>query len=436
MEYKVEDLSPCKRKVAITVDPKEVEASIMATIAIYRTNTQVDGFRKGKVPASVLEKRFSQQIYEEARQDLVNVHINEVMQNLKVTPVSGIDFDGPTSVTRGEAYNYSITFEVLPEFDIPPYEGLETEQEKAVVKDDEIEEVTNRIRRDKSKLIPINGDGPAVDGQVASIDFAAYENGEPVEGIAADNFEMVLGEKQALPAFEELVKTIKIGEEKEGEVSFPADFIAPDIAGKTLTMKVKVHAINNRLLPELSDELAKEAGFESLEKMREAISESYLSSRRNLYKGAAQKRLLDKLLKMVDFALPEAMVENHVRSLLADMQTRLERQGKSLAGTGKTEEQLREQVKPEAESITRAEVLLLAIAKKEGIEVTEHEVTMYLYQMCQRSGEDFKSVREAYERSGMMFTLRDRMMADKAMEAIYTKSVIKEVDAVEEPAKA
>lgn len=436
MEYTVEDLSPVKKKVNISVDPKEVEASIMATVAIYRTNVQMDGFRKGKVPASVIEKRFSDKIYEEARQDLVNVHINEVMQNLKVTPVSGVDFDGPNSITRGEEYHYNITFEVLPDFVVPAYEGMEVEQEKTVVNEDEVQAVTDRIRRDKAKLIPVDGDGPAVDGQVVCIDFAAYEDGKPVEGIAADNFEMPLGEKQALSEFENLVKTVKLGEEKEGEVVFPADFIAPDLAGKTLTMKVKVHAINERQLPELNDNLAKELGFESVEKMREAIHESYRTSRQNLNKSAAQKTLLDRLLKMVDFDLPEAMVESQIRSLMADMQTRFERQGKSLASMGKTEEELRADVKPEAEDITRAQVLLMSIAKKEGLEVTEHEVNMYLFQLCQRSGEDFKSVREAYERSGMMFTLRDRMLADKAMEAIYTKAVVTEVEPKADAIKA
>ena len=177
-------------------------------------------------------------------------------------------------------------------------------------------------------------------------------------------------------------------------------------------------------------------GFESLDKMREAIHESYRSSRQNLNKGAAQKQLLDKLLKMVEFPLPESMVENQTRSLLADMRTRFERQGKSLASTGKTEEQLRAEVKPEAEAITRAQVLLMCIGKKEGLEVTEHEVNMHLFKMCQNSGEDFKSVREAYERSGMMFVLRDRMLADKAMDVIYTKATVTEVEPKAEALKA
>ncbi|MEG2172969.1 MAG: trigger factor [Desulfovibrionaceae bacterium] len=427
MEYILEDISPVKKKVQITVDPKEVEAAILAAVAVYRTTLQMDGFRKGKVPASVVEKRFHEKIYQEAKQDLVNVHINEVVTQLAVSPISSIDFDGKDMV-RGEAYVYSISFEVLPPFDLPGYEGLEVDEEKAEVKDAEVDEVVNRILRDRSDLVPVEGKGPAVDGQVVELDFAAFENGVALEGISAQNFQLSLGERQALDAFEDLVKTIPYGEEKEGEVTFPADFIAKDLAGKTVTMKVKVHAIKERKLPGMDDTLAKSVGYENVEKLRAGIVDSYMKSRKDLNKAAAQKTLLDRLLKMVDFVLPESMVETHTHTLVAETRARLERQGKSLESIGKTLEQLVADARPEAENITRVQVFLLTVAAKEGLEVTEQEVDQHLYQMCHRSGEDFKEVKDAYARSGMIFTLRDRLLSDKAMDAIYAKSTVTEVE--------
>lgn len=430
MEYTVEDLSPVKKKVHITVDPKEVEAGIMAAVALYRTSVKLDGFRKGKVPASVIESRFRDKIYEEARQDLVNVHINEVVQALGVTPVSSIDFDG-MGLERDKPYVYSISFEVLPTFDLPPYEGMDVEQEKAVIKDDEVEEVIGRMLKERAELIPAEGKGPAVDGQVAELDFAAYENGVALEGIAAQNFQLSLGERQALEAFEDLVKTITVGETKEGDVTFPEDFLAPDLAGKTVTMKITVHAIKDRKAPVLDDELAKTVGYESVDKLRAAIVESYSASRNNLYKATAQKTLLDRLLKMVDFPLPDAVVENHLNGMISDRKYRLERQGKSLESLGKSMEELTAEVRPEAESIARSQVLLLSIARKEGLEVTEDEVNMAIFKMCQRTGEDFKQLKDAYVRSGSVFTLRDRLLADKGMEAIYAKAKVTEVEAKE-----
>ena len=427
MEYKVEELSPVRKKVKITTEPQEVEAAIMGAVAMYKTSVQLDGFRKGKVPASVIEQRFRQKIYEEAHQDLVNVHLNEVMQALGVTPVSGIDLDGPNTLERGSGYTYSIEFEVLPEFDLPPYEGVDAEQEKVVLKEEVVTDVIERILRDRAQLLPVDGLGPAVDGQVVSLDFAAYENGRAVEGVNSENFNLALGERQALEDFEALVKTIQYGQEGEGEIRFPDDFLARDLAGKTVTMKVKVHAIKERKLPKLNDELAKSLGVETVDKLKQNISDSYVKSRTDLNKSATQKNILDKLLKMTDFPLPQSMVDIQINTLLAEQKARLERYGKSLESLGKSPDTLRAEVLPQAEEITRYHVLMLSIARKEGLDVTDQEINAHIYQASLQSGDDFKTLREQYERSGMIFALRDRLLADKAMDLVYARARVKEV---------
>ncbi|WP_165068442.1 trigger factor [Desulfovibrio sp. ZJ200] len=438
MEYSAEELSPVKKKVVITTEPQEVEAAIMGAVALYKTSVQLDGFRKGKVPAKVIEQRFRDKIYEEARQDLVNVHINEVMQALDVAPVSGITMGGDDTFQRGKGYTYSIEFEVLPVFDLPPYEGMEVEQEKVEIKDAEVAAVIERIRRDRAQLVPVDGKGPGVDGQVVTLDFAAYENGQPLEGIKAENFDLALGERQALEDFEKLVKTIPYGEEGEGEIHFPEDFIAKDLAGKTVTMKVKVHAVKERKLPELNDELAKSLGLglENVDKLKETITRSYAQSRENLNRSAAQKTMLDRLLKMVDFVLPESVVQTQMNTLLADLAARLERQGKALDSLGKSPEELHKEMLPQAEELARIQVLLLSIAKKEGLDISEQEINTQIYQQSQHSGEDFKTLRESYERSGMIFILRDRLLADKAMDTIYAKAKVTEVEPKEAPTDA
>ncbi len=431
MEYTVEDISPVKKKVHVTVDPKEVQASIMAAVALYRTSVQIDGFRKGKVPASVIEKRFRDKIYEEAKQDLVNVHINQVMQDLDIAPISGIDFQGDALV-RDEEYVYSFNFEVLPTFELPNYEGIEVEQEKAVVQNDEIDTFIERLRKTRAKLEVAEGKGPAVDGQLVSLDFAAFENGVPIEGISAQNFQMTIGEGQALEDFEEIVKSTALGETKEAEVTFPEDFLSPDLAGKTVTMKVTIHAIQDRILPAFDDEFAKSMGKENVEALKEAFVQSYTQNRTNLHKGTAQKKLLDSLLKMVDFDLPESMIDTHTRTALADRREQLERQGRSLESLGKTPEELLAEARVEAEAVTRSQVFLMAVAKKEGLEVQEQEVDVAIYHMAQSSGQDYKQLKDDYVRSGHIFTLRDRMLADKAMDIIYTKAKVTEIDTVTE----
>lgn len=162
--------------------------------------------------------------------------------------------------------------------------------------------------------------------------------------------------------------------------------------------------------------------------MRETVVTSYMQSREQLHKATAQKSMLDKLLKMVDFALPESMVDMYVGNLIEDMRVKMERQGRGLESLGKTPEQLREQVLPEAQQIARSQIFLLAAGRKEAVEVSEQEVDGQLQQLAMRSGQDFDTLKDYYVRNGLIFNLRDRLIADKAMDAIYAKANVTMVD--------
>ena len=431
MEHITEDLSPVKKKITVTVPVEEVEAALAATLAIYRTSVQLDGFRKGKVPVSIIEKRFHEQVYREATTDLVNVHINEILGELKTSPVSRIDFDGG-ELERDREFVYSISFEVMPEFEVPVYEGLEVEEEEPEVNEDEINAVVDRVRSNMAEIITVGEDRNPADGDIVVIDFEARdEKGEVIPGIKADNFQLNLGDGQTLVDFETLIKSMKAGEEKEGPVSFPADFFNAEFAGRTVTMKVKVHAVKERKLPELNDDFAKKAGgFASIDVLRKSVRESYMQSRTELNKSAAQKKLLDSLLKLVDFPVPDSLLESNINMILGDMQSRLERQGKGLDALGKTAEALREEVKPEAEMRAKAHVLLMAVARKKEFSVSDQEVDLQLRRMAMQSGQDYKALKDYYTENNLLFGLRDRILADKAMDEIYDKAVVKKVSPV------
>lgn len=428
MEFNAEDLSPVRKKVTVTVSEEEIAAAIGATIAVHRPNIKMDGFRPGKVPASMIESRMRDSIYEEAKQDLITLHINEVREKLQTEPLAGIAVEAEKSIERGKPYTYTLEFEVLPKFDLPAYEGLEVEKYKVVVDEAEIDELVEAARERHVKLVPADGTDPAKDGQVATIDFAAFENGVALPGVSAQNFDLWLGKKQALPEFEELVKTIGYGQEGEGEVTFPEDFLAKDLAGKKITMRVKVHAVKNRELPALDDEFAKKMGKQTMAEYRESLIANYKQVRENLFKAGAEKKLLDALVKMADYELPKYFVDVHIARTVANQAMRMERLGKSLDGTGKSREALQEEARPAAEELARGEVMLLAIANKEGLSVSDEEVLMAIYRESMSNGEDFNEVRKHYEESGLVYALRYSLLADKAMEVVYSRAKVTEVE--------
>ncbi|ACV67807.1 trigger factor [Desulfohalobium retbaense] len=429
MEYQVENISPVEKKITVTVPAEEVNAALGAAIAMYRKDVQIDGFRKGKVPSSIVESKFKSQIYQEATNDLLNVHINQIMGELNLQPLSGLDVDAKEMV-RDQDYIYTFSFENVPDIDLPEYKGLSGTKEKVEAKEEDIQEVLDRVRQNMASMEEVDEDRTPKDGEVAVVDFTAEYDGKPVEGGEAQNFDLPLGEGQSLPEFEELVKTLTPGEQAEEDITFPSDFLNKDLADVTVNMKVTLKAIKQRVLPEVDDDFAEKAGgFGSAEEMRKAISESYENSRNQVAKSEAQKAILDKILEQVDFPLPPSMVENQIQAQIKQQRERLERQGKSLESTGTSEEQLREEYRPEAESLVKSHLVLLAIANKEELSVSPQEVEQHLYQMAVQSGQDFQTLKEYHEKNNLMYALRDQLLADKAMELIYDNAEVTEVPA-------
>ncbi|WP_456324245.1 trigger factor [Desulfonauticus submarinus] len=427
MEYQVEQVSPVKRKINVQVPKEEVEAALSATIALYRRDVDLKGFRKGKVPASVIENRFRKQIYNEAQTDLINLHINEILNELKITPISRIDVDA-SELKKGEEYSYSFSFEVAPEFELPEYRGLEVEEEEVVVKEEEVEAVIERLRNRMAEFVVVEENRNPQPGDAVVIDFKAFDGEEPIEGIAASNFQLVLGEGQALEDFEKIIYGLKAGESGFGDVKLPDDFINKDLAGKTIRMEVTLHAVKEKKLPALDDGFARKVGnFKNLKELRDSIFKSYEATRKELSKSVAQKKLLDDLKSKVEFDLPPSLVEFHLEQKIKEYIDKLERQGKNLESTGKTIEDLKEEFRKEAEEITKSEIFLLAVAQQEGLKVDYSEVDAELQKIATYSGQSFEVIKEFYEKNNLLVALKDKILADKAMELIYSEAKIKKV---------
>lgn len=428
MEYKVEEISPVERKINVTIPVEEVNAAITATIAIYKTSADFKGFRKGKVPAKMVESRFKTQIYEEATTDLVNYEINEILGELKLVPLSRLDVDAKVLV-RDEEFSYSVAFEIAPEITLPNYDNLEVEQEKPAIDPSEVDSVVERIRTNLAEEVKVEENRTAAAGDIVIISFNAWEDGKAIDEIKASNFRMVLGEGQSLADFEGIITKLKAGEKGEGEVSFPEDFINKEFAGKTVTMRVVLHEIKKQILPEINNDFAlKAGGFRDVEQLREAIESSYMESRKNLVKAAAQKNMMDSLLEKMDFPLPPAMVEEHVDRMVHDFAQRVEQQGRRLESLGKTPEEIRADHRAPAEDTVRTQLLLLAIAAKEDLSVSREEVEKHIHQEAIRSRQDPEAVKRFYEDNNLMFALKDRLLCDKAVELVYSRAKITEVE--------
>ena len=240
---------------------------------------------------------------------------------------------------------------------------------------------------------------------------------------------MALGQGQALPDFEALVKTAKVGEEKTGPVNFPADYPHKPLAGKTVIFTIKVNKIQTSQKPEVNEEFAQKVGQESLEKMKASIVEHVSATKAQAARSEAMKKLIDGLLEKVSFEIPNSMLNARVERVVQEQAMKLQRMGLDLR-KDQAQEEKREEAKKEALETLRPQVFLMALAQKENITVNDQEVEMAIYGMAMRAQQDYKKVSEAYHKSGLIYELRDRILADKALEMVYSKAKINEVPAV------
>ncbi len=422
MKYTVEEVSACKKKVLITVEPEEINASIDVAVKLQQRGIAMQGFRKGHVPPKIIENRFKGQLYRDAQQDLVNVHINQVMQEVGVTPVSGVDVSDITAFERGKGIEYSISFEHLPVFDLPNYEGLEVEEVEKVPTQDEVDALILKVRERNAKMRPIDGVGPAKAGQFANIDFTVEVDGKPMKDLGAQGFDYRVGQNSGIAEIEELASTLQAGQAGERTVTFPADFMNKSLAGKTAVVKMKVHAIKELPLPELDESFFKQFKVATLEELRKRFSEIIVEQRKPLFRSDACTKLLDRLLKLVDFPLPQALMDIYSEEMIAPRRRQAQQAGKAL-----TEEQVaqyKEEVLPRVTEAVKSTIFLMAVAKKEGLEVTDSEVQQSIYRQATDVNQDPQTLLDYYRNTGLIFNLRDRLLADKGMLAIYEKAKV------------
>lgn len=424
VKYTSEDTTPCSKKIVVTVEAEEVNAAITAALTMQQQGLSLAGFRKGHVPLNIIEKRFKGQIYADAAQDLTNVHLNQILGDLKVTPISAMNVDPtPIKLVRDTECTYTVTFEHLPVFEVPAYEGIEVEQKQAAApSEDRINEFIDRLRRQDAKYEPVDGAEHAENGQLVNIDLDVYD-GETVVH-SAHGQDLLVGQPGA-EQIDELVKSLKVGETGEKMIDFPADFMLPALQGKTAKVKVTVYAIKSEKLP-TDEQLLEKFKLSSMDEVRSRAVEVMQFQMNSLYRSEAQTALVDQLMKMVDFELPKSLLDNELNGLVERDVMQAQRAGKVLSDEQIAE--AREKHHDDAVRQVKSYILLLTIAQKEGISASDQEVQARVAQQAGQYHVNPQELFNYYRESGYLYTIRDSILVDRAAQAVYAKAKVNMVE--------
>lgn len=374
--------------LTIEVPAEEVNKALDQAFKKVVNQITVPGFRKGKVPRQIFEKRFGvEALYQDALEIIIPEAYSKAVDETGIFPVDYPEIGDFESFEKGKDFTFTATVTVKPEPKLGEYKGLEVKKLSTEVTDEEVEEQIQNLLNRKAEY-DIKEDEPIVEGDIAVIDFEGFLGDEAFEGGEGEDYPLEIGSGQFIPGFEEQLVGLKAGESKDIQVTFPEEYHAEELAGKDTTFKVTVKEVKTKVLPELNDEFAKEADpeVESVEELRNKIKEQLAEQKKNEAESTLHDELVEKAAENAEMEIPEAMIHNEIHRMIDEFAQRLQMQGISLdlyyQFSGQTEEDLHEQFREDAETRVRISLTLEAIAKAENIEVTQEDIDKELEKMA------------------------------------------------------
>ena len=379
----------------VETDAAEFEAAVNGAYLKNKSSIYIPGFRKGKAPRAVVEGMYGHEVfYQDAMDELAPKAFDQGLKEsqLRIVGAPAIS-DVKVSDERTVEYTFEVT--LYPEVTLGQYKGLSAQKDEVKVTDEEVDKELEAARKRNARILTVD-DREAQMGDTANIDFDGYLNGERFDGGKAEGYDLELGSGSFVPGFEEQIVGMKIGEEKDINITFPQDYVA-DLAGKDVVFKVKLNSLSTKELPELDDEFAKDVSeFDTLdeykadirakqEKQQQEMADNKFRS--DIIRKACENMTVDIPAVMIDDKLEE-MVRNYAANFgFTDRKTSLEDLLKMMGVDAAA-------IRPSAEMQVKTELLLEAVVKAENMEVTEEDTEEYMKKVAEGIGakvEDMKS---------------------------------------------
>lgn len=386
----------------------------------------VPGFRRGKAPRAVIEKMYGKGFfYEDAFNEVLPAAWEEALEASKLQVVGKPDFDVVSVDDAENGVVFSAKVFVKPDVKIEDYLGIEAEKTVAPVTDEEIDAEINTVRERNSRETEVT-DGESVMGDICNIDYEGSVDGVPFEGGKGSDYPLKLGSGNFIPGFEEQVAGHKIEEPFDVNVTFPEDYHAKELAGKAAVFKTVIHKIRHIELPELDDDFAKDVSeFDTLAEYRADVKAKIEKRHETEADNKFEEQILDALIGKLKADIPEVMFEAETDNFVRDYENRLRMQGLDLETyfkyTGMTVEQLREQLRPQAEKQVKLRLALEKIAKLEKIKVTKKDIDEEIKRIADSYQMEADKVREMVPEE----SVAEDMKVKKAMDLVKEQAVVK-----------
>ncbi len=412
--------------LTVEVDEEKLGEALNQAFKKVVKDVNLPGFRKGKVPRPIFEKRFGvEALYQDAVEILVPEAYQSAVEETGIEPVDQPEID-IEQLEKGTPFIFKATVTVKPEVKLGDYKGLEVPEKDFSVTEEDVEAELKRMQERQGQLNPVE-EGTVEEKDRVTLDFEGFVDGESFEGGKAEGYTLEVGSGQFIPGFEEQLIGLKPEEEKEVQVTFPEEYHAEELAGKEAVFHVKVHEIKRLELPQLDDEFAQDVSeLDTLDELKKDIENKLREQKSKEEENYKRNSLVEKASELAEIDLPDVMVEHEIDHMLQHFEQQLQMQGINLDQyvqfTGQERSELREQFKEDAEKKVRANLVLEAIAAQENVEVSEEETEAEVKKLAEEMGRDTEEIRKLLEAQGAFVQIRDEVKIRKTIDLLVSNS--------------
>jgi trigger factor len=412
MKVQVEELSPIEKKLSIEVENARVAEELTRAYAALGKQVKLPGFRQGKVPRRILEQRFREQVEDEVIQRVVQSAWLEAAREHKVEAVAPPQVTNNSGLKADAPFTFEARVEVKPKVEARDYQGLPLTRSDTKVEDKEVEDRLTQMREGLSKLELVEGRDVAQMGDFATVDYQATVDGKEFPGSKADAVTVELAPGELVESNVAALEGTKVGDIKEIDYAFPADYRVEDVKGKTARFKFTLKELKKKVVPELNDDFAKQTGeAQSLEELRAKIRTDLEQGKRNKALNEERDAILKALIERNAFEVPRSMVERAIDNMLENQLRAMARMGMDPRRLNLDFSRLREELREKATQEVKGALLIEAIAQKENLQASDADVEKKIEELAQEAKQDVSVVRKYFkgpeERQGLSLRLRE-----------------------------
>ena len=433
MEVTITDLSPCKKQLRIEIDAETVNAKFDAVAKDFRRHAHLPGFRPGKAPLANVMRSYGDKIGEEAKRTLMSDSYAKALKENELRPVIMPEVE-ELQFGHGKPFQYLATLEVTPAFEMPEYIGIEVEKERRSVNDADIAKALDSLREQRVSYADM--DRPAVEEDFIVVNFTGTIDDKPITDLIKvarglteqKNFWLHKTQNPLIPGTVEALIGSSKGDKKTVSVTIPDDFVYEEIVGKEAKYEIEVVQVKEKSLPELDDKFAKGFGAESMDKLREGVENDLKNELEYSKKKSIRNQCVDKLLGAVNCDLPETIVNEATRAAVHNIVQQNHQRGVGKEIIEENKDKIYANAKTDAVVRVKANYILSKIAEKEGIKVTDKELSRQVAAMAAQQKIKPQKLAQQLKDNGTLYQVQAEIMNAKVIDLLEEKAKVTEID--------